>query len=34
MFRELMRAKIHRARVTDANLGYVGSLSVDSELLK
>jgi len=33
MFRELMRAKIHRAVVTDANLAYVGSLSVDSDLL-
>lgn len=33
MFRELMRAKIHRATVTDANLAYVGSLSVDAALL-
>ncbi|HYE79518.1 MAG TPA: aspartate 1-decarboxylase [bacterium] len=33
MFRELMRAKIHRATVTEANLAYVGSLSVDEALL-
>ena len=34
MFRELMRAKIHRATVTDANLAYVGSLSIDVELMR
>jgi len=33
MFRELMRAKIHRATVTDANLQYVGSLSIDAGLM-
>ncbi len=35
--RELMRrmlfAKIHRATVTEANLNYVGSITIDKELL-
>lgn len=30
----LCRAKIHRARITDANLDYEGSISVDAELLE
>ncbi len=30
----LLRAKIHRATVTDANPDYVGSISVDEELLQ
>lgn len=33
MFRQLLRAKIHRATVTDANLEYEGSLTVDEDLL-
>ncbi len=33
MFLEMFRAKIHRATVTDANLHYEGSLTVDEELL-
>ena len=33
MFREFMRAKIHRATVTDADLNYVGSCSIDADLL-
>jgi aspartate 1-decarboxylase len=33
MFIEKLRAKIHRATVTDANLNYVGSITIDSELL-
>ena len=28
-----MHAKIHNATVTEANLGYVGSITIDSELL-
>lgn len=34
MFRTMMKAKIHRATVTEANLNYVGSITIDSELLK
>ncbi len=30
----MLNGKIHRARVTDANLNYVGSVSVDPLLLK
>lgn len=34
MQRLMCKAKIHRATVTDANLNYVGSITVDSELLR
>lgn len=33
MFRQMLRAKIHRVTVTDANLEYEGSLTVDEDLL-
>ena len=33
MLRQMLRAKIHRASVTDACLEYEGSLTVDEELL-
>ena len=33
MFRSMMRAKIHRATVTDANLNYVGSVTIDEDIL-
>lgn len=33
MFRTMMNAKIHRARVTEANLNYVGSITIDQNLL-
>ena len=33
MRRRMMKSKIHRATVTDANLHYVGSVSVDTELM-
>jgi len=33
MLRQFLRAKIHRCTVTRANLDYMGSLSVDAELL-
>ncbi|ADI26351.1 aspartate 1-decarboxylase [Geobacillus sp. G4] len=33
MFRTLMNAKIHRARVTEANLDYVGSITIDEDIL-
>ncbi|HSP05484.1 MAG TPA: aspartate 1-decarboxylase, partial [Acidimicrobiales bacterium] len=29
----MMKSKIHRATVTDANLHYVGSVTVDEDLL-
>ncbi|HEV3366239.1 MAG TPA: aspartate 1-decarboxylase [Acidimicrobiales bacterium] len=32
--RRMMNGKIHRARVTDADLNYVGSISIDPNLLK
>ena len=34
MLRLMLRAKIHRATVTDANLEYEGSLTVDPLLLE
>ncbi|MGD8352128.1 MAG: aspartate 1-decarboxylase [Nitrospirota bacterium] len=33
MFRPFLRAKIHRATITDANLEYEGSITIDSALL-
>ncbi|MDF0726256.1 aspartate 1-decarboxylase [Cytobacillus sp. S13-E01] len=33
MFRTMMNAKIHRARVTEANLEYVGSITIDENIL-
>jgi aspartate 1-decarboxylase len=30
----MMKSKIHRATVTDANLNYVGSVSLDPELMR
>ncbi|NQT90084.1 MAG: aspartate 1-decarboxylase [Candidatus Omnitrophica bacterium] len=34
MLRTIYKSKIHRAIVTDANLNYTGSITIDSELLK
>lgn len=33
MFRMMMNSKLHRARVTEANLNYVGSITIDEDLL-
>ena len=33
-FREMLRAKIHNARVTDVLLHYEGSITIDKELLE
>lgn len=33
MFRTMMNAKLHRARVTEANLNYVGSITIDEDLI-
>ncbi len=34
MLLEFLYAKIHRATVTDANLNYVGSITIDEEILE
>jgi len=34
MFRTMMKGKIHQARVTEANLNYVGSITIDEEILE
>ncbi len=31
---EMLQSKIHRATVTDANLNYIGSITIDEELLQ
>ncbi|MCK0472088.1 aspartate 1-decarboxylase [Halalkalibacter sp. APA_J-10(15)] len=33
MFRTMMKSKIHRARVTEANLNYVGSITIDEDIM-
>ncbi|MGI9861064.1 aspartate 1-decarboxylase [Moorella naiadis] len=33
MWRIMMKSKLHRATVTEANLNYVGSITIDSDLL-
>lgn len=34
MLIEMLQSKIHRVRVTEANLNYIGSITIDSALLK
>ncbi|MBP1933407.1 aspartate 1-decarboxylase [Ammoniphilus resinae] len=34
MLRTMLKAKIHRATVTEANLNYVGSITIDTDLLE
>lgn len=34
MFRQMMKSKIHRATVTEANLNYVGSVTIDRDLME
>lgn len=34
MFLTMMKGKIHRATVTEANLNYVGSITIDEQLLE
>ncbi|MGM0776678.1 MAG: aspartate 1-decarboxylase [Bacillota bacterium] len=34
MFRTLMNGKIHRATVTEANLNYVGSITIDTDIIE
>lgn len=33
MYRTMMKGKLHRARITEANLNYVGSITIDEDLL-
>jgi aspartate 1-decarboxylase len=33
MFRTMMKSKIHKAVVTEANLNYVGSITIDEDLM-
>ncbi|MBB3109320.1 aspartate 1-decarboxylase [Paenibacillus phyllosphaerae] len=33
MYRTMMKSKIHRATVTEANLNYVGSITIDEDLM-
>ena len=33
MFRTMLKSKIHRATVTQADLHYVGSVTIDAELM-
>ena len=34
MLRTILKSKIHRAKVTEANLYYEGSITIDSKLMK
>ena len=34
MVRTMLKSKIHRARVTEANLHYEGSISIDTDLMQ
>lgn len=34
MFIEVLKSKIHRATVTEANLNYIGSITIDEDLMK
>ena len=32
--RWLLRSKIHKAKVTEANLNYIGSITIDEDLME
>ncbi|MBD2845126.1 aspartate 1-decarboxylase [Paenibacillus sp. IB182496] len=34
MYRTMMKSKLHRATVTEANLNYVGSITIDEALME
>jgi len=34
MFRTMMKSKIHKAKVTQANLNYIGSITIDLNLME
>jgi aspartate 1-decarboxylase len=33
MFIEILKSKIHRVKVTEANLNYIGSITIDEDLM-
>ena len=33
MYIQVMKSKIHRVTVTDANLNYIGSITIDQDLM-
>ena len=33
MFLQILKSKIHRVRVTEANLEYIGSITIDEDLM-
>jgi len=33
MFRTILKSKIHRVRITEANLHYEGSITIDEKLM-
>ena len=34
MIRQLLKSKIHRATITEANVDYVGSITIDADLME
>ena len=34
MLVEVLKSKIHRVKITDANLDYIGSITIDTDLMK
>lgn len=34
MYLNILKSKIHRAKVTDANLNYIGSVTIDEDLME
>ena len=34
MYRQFLKCKIHRAKVTEADLNYIGSITIDQDLMK
>jgi len=34
MLIQVLKSKIHRATITDANLNYIGSITIDAELIR
>ncbi len=34
MFIEVLKSKIHKVKVTDANLNYIGSITIDEDLME
>lgn len=34
MYRTMMKSKLHRGTITEANLNYVGSITIDADLMR